>query len=232
MLGAALLAPASAGAAGPAPGTLEYLQRDNQNIADAYGRQTGAAARQPGVHAGADRGAQRGLGAAARPAGGHAEPPRAHAGQRLPRLERRQPAAPRLDRPARAARARVLHEPLRRADPRQRVRAAAGRTRSRTPGQRLQAAVPGRRDHDRLGSGLRADVLVAGPGPGGARLRRAHLRRAGPGHVRDAPARERAGERAAVLQPARAAGRGRGLRLPRRARPAGRRTSSTARRTR
>jgi len=28
-------------AAGPAPGTLEYLQRDNQNIADAYGRQTG-----------------------------------------------------------------------------------------------------------------------------------------------------------------------------------------------
>jgi dienelactone hydrolase len=41
MLGAALLAPASAGAAGPAPGTLEYLQRDNQNIADAYGRQTG-----------------------------------------------------------------------------------------------------------------------------------------------------------------------------------------------
>jgi dienelactone hydrolase len=41
MLGAALLTPASAGAAGPAPGTPEYLQRDNQNIADAYGRQTG-----------------------------------------------------------------------------------------------------------------------------------------------------------------------------------------------
>ena len=36
-----LLAPASASAAGPAPGTPEYLQRDNQNIADAYGRQTG-----------------------------------------------------------------------------------------------------------------------------------------------------------------------------------------------
>jgi dienelactone hydrolase len=41
MLGAALLAPASGGAAGPAPGTVEYLQRDNQNIADAYGRQNG-----------------------------------------------------------------------------------------------------------------------------------------------------------------------------------------------
>jgi hypothetical protein len=38
---ALLLVPASASAAGPAPGTLEYLQRDNQNIADAYGRQTG-----------------------------------------------------------------------------------------------------------------------------------------------------------------------------------------------
>jgi dienelactone hydrolase len=38
---ALLLAPAGASAAGPAPGTLEYLQRDNQNIVDAYGRQTG-----------------------------------------------------------------------------------------------------------------------------------------------------------------------------------------------
>ena len=41
MLAALLFAPASAGAAGPTPGTPEYLQRDNQNIADAYGRQTG-----------------------------------------------------------------------------------------------------------------------------------------------------------------------------------------------
>lgn len=32
---------APAGAAGPQPGTPEYVQRDNQNIADAYGRQTG-----------------------------------------------------------------------------------------------------------------------------------------------------------------------------------------------
>jgi hypothetical protein len=38
---ALLLVPSAAHAAGPAPGTLEYLQRDNQNIADAYGRQTG-----------------------------------------------------------------------------------------------------------------------------------------------------------------------------------------------
>jgi hypothetical protein len=37
---ALLLAPAGASAAGPAPGTLEYLRRDNQNIVDAYGRVT------------------------------------------------------------------------------------------------------------------------------------------------------------------------------------------------
>jgi dienelactone hydrolase len=41
MLAALVFAPASAGAAGPTPGTPEYLKRDNQNIADAYGRQTG-----------------------------------------------------------------------------------------------------------------------------------------------------------------------------------------------
>ena len=34
------LAPAAAEAAGPQPGTPEYIQRDNQNMADAYGRQT------------------------------------------------------------------------------------------------------------------------------------------------------------------------------------------------
>src|SRR3954466_2648333 len=36
----ALVAPGSAFAGGPQPGTPEYVQRDNQNIADAYGRQT------------------------------------------------------------------------------------------------------------------------------------------------------------------------------------------------
>src|SRR3954449_9719850 len=36
----ALAVPAAATAAGPQPGTPEYVQRDNQNIADAYGRQT------------------------------------------------------------------------------------------------------------------------------------------------------------------------------------------------
>ncbi len=41
MVAALVLAPASASAAGPEPGTPEYLQRDNQNIVDAYGRQTG-----------------------------------------------------------------------------------------------------------------------------------------------------------------------------------------------
>src|SRR4051794_26434574 len=37
---AMLLAPVAAHAAGPPPGSLEYLQRDNQNQADAYGRNT------------------------------------------------------------------------------------------------------------------------------------------------------------------------------------------------
>src|SRR4051795_10325656 len=41
VLAAALFAlPAAASAEGPKPGTPEYIQRDNQNIADAYGRQT------------------------------------------------------------------------------------------------------------------------------------------------------------------------------------------------
>jgi len=39
-LAALLVAPAAAQAASPPPGSLEYLQRDNQNQADAYGRNT------------------------------------------------------------------------------------------------------------------------------------------------------------------------------------------------
>src|SRR3954469_18118819 len=39
----ALAVPATAFAGGPQPGTPEYVQRDNQNIADAYGRQTAPA---------------------------------------------------------------------------------------------------------------------------------------------------------------------------------------------
>src|SRR3954452_12313076 len=41
LIATALLAlPVCAAADAPKPGTLEYIQRDNQNIADAYGRQT------------------------------------------------------------------------------------------------------------------------------------------------------------------------------------------------
>jgi hypothetical protein len=40
ILGAALLFPAGAHAAGPPPGSLEYVGQDNQNMADAYGRNT------------------------------------------------------------------------------------------------------------------------------------------------------------------------------------------------
>jgi dienelactone hydrolase len=40
ILAALLALPAAGHAAGPEPGSLEYIQRDNQNIADAYGRIT------------------------------------------------------------------------------------------------------------------------------------------------------------------------------------------------
>ena len=40
MVAALVGIPSAAHAAGPQPGTPEYFQRDNQNIADAYGRQT------------------------------------------------------------------------------------------------------------------------------------------------------------------------------------------------
>ena len=76
-----------------------------------------------------------------------------------------------------------LHEPLRRADPRRRLRAAAGRARP-VHAQAAAPAVPGRGDHDRVDPGLGADVLVARRGPRRARLRGAHLRRAGAGHAR------------------------------------------------
>ena len=56
-------------------------------------------------------------------------------------------------------------------------------------GQVLRGPVPGRRDHRGLGAGQRGHVPLAGPGPRRARLRRPHLRRAGPGWRRDAPAR-------------------------------------------
>jgi len=50
LLASLTLAPASAHAAGPQPGTPEYLQRDTRNIADAYGRQTGQQLPNPEYH--------------------------------------------------------------------------------------------------------------------------------------------------------------------------------------
>ena len=80
-----------------------------------------------------------------------------------------------------------VHQPLRRAAARRRVRAAARRPRP-VHREAPARAVPRRGDHDRLDAGLGEDVPLAGRGPRRARLRRAHLRRAGPGHQRDAPA--------------------------------------------
>ena len=98
-------------------------------------------------------------------------------------------------------------------------------------GAAADGPLPGRRDHHRVGAGQRADVLVAGRGPRRARLRRPHLRRAGPGHQRDpaAPGRDRG---PAVLRPRRPAGARRADARARASRRSRRRTSSTAPRTR
>ena len=111
-----------------------------------------------------------------------------------------------------------LHQPLRGAAARRRVRPAARRARS-LHGQAPARPLPCGRDHDRLDPGLGEDVPLAGPRPGRARLHRADLRRPGPGHERDVPASGPAG-RLPVLRPVGGAGRGRAEQLPRRALPA------------
>ena len=68
-------------------------------------------------------------------------------------------------------------------------------------GQVLKGPVPRRGDHRGLGAGQRGDVPLAGPGPRRARLRRTHLRRAGPGRRRDPPPRARARLRPATRCP-------------------------------
>ncbi len=65
-------------------------------------------------------------------------------------------------------------------------------------GEVLRGPVPGRGDHRGLGAGQRGHVPLARPGPRRARLRRAHLRRAGPGRRRDAPPRTRPRQRTAT----------------------------------
>ena len=171
---------------------------------------------------------------AAAGAGRLADPDRGDARPGGPRLERRQPAARRLERHPRAERADLVHQPLRRAAQRHRLPPQARRPR---PLHRRGAArpVPGRGDHRGLGAGQRGDVPLARPGPRRARLRRTHLRRAGPGRWRDAAPRARPRQRqqrAAVLQPVRDAAGRRGVRLPRRRRPSSCPTSWSAPRTR
>ena len=126
----------------------------------------------------------------------------AHGRQRVPGLERRQPAARRLERHPRHLAEGRLHQPVRRAPARHRLPRRWHGARDPYTGQAAAGPLPRRRDHAGLGAGLGGDVRLAGPGPRRARLRGAHLRRAGPGHQRDAPPRD--GQRAAVLQPVRA----------------------------
>ena len=180
---------AAAAPGDPAPGSPAYLARDAQNIADAYGRQTApdgqlspeyglASAQYINPVFAADLLAQ-----AARP-----EPPGADPGDGGAGLEQRQPLPRGLGRHPRADDAGLVHQPVRRAPPGRRVRAAARRPSTRTRARRSTGPVPRRGDHDRLGAGQRADVLVAGAGPRRARLRRPDLRRAGAGPQRDVPA--------------------------------------------
>ena len=146
-------------------------------------------------------------------------------GRVVPGLERRQPAAGRLERHPRPQPADLVHQPLRRAAERHRLPTEAGCPRPlHRPG--AAGSVPRRGDHRGLRAGQRGHVPLAGPGPRRARLRRADVRRAGPGRRRDAPPRARAPcqrrpeQRAAVLQPVRDTAGRRAVRLPRHAGPA------------
>ena len=134
MLAALLFAPASAGAAGPTPGTPEYVQRDNQNIADAYGRQTGPdgqlsnPAYAPALIAERQPRSTSSSSPSRRPTPTR---PALTPGNVFPGWNGGNPLPPRLDRARAGMRdAGLVHQPLRRADPRRRVRAAAGRARS------------------------------------------------------------------------------------------------------
>ena len=155
------------------------------------------------VHPGPERQGHPRVPAAGRRPGGQPNPADPRSRPVVPRLERRQPVPQGLERPPRPEVRRVLHQPLRRPASRRRLRAAAGR----------QGPLPRGRDHHRVDPGLREDVRVAGRGPGRARLRRHHLRRAGPGHQRDASSPGTAG-RHPLVRPDGEARRARGERLP------------------
>ena len=193
------------------------------------------AAAEPGVPDLPHPGHHRRPGPAADGAGGLTDAGTGHPGSCRPRLERRQPAAGELERHPRTQPAHRLHQPVRRPAARHRLPAEAGCARP-LHRCRAQGPLPRRGDHRGLGAGQRGDVPLAGRGPRRARLRRAHLRRAGPGQRRDAAARAGSRgrwhqQRAAVLQPVRDAAGRRAYGCPGR-RPSSSRTSSSAPRTR
>ena len=169
-----LLVPASASAAGPEPGTPEYLQRDNQNIVDAYGRQTGQQLGNPAYTQALtaehnEVWVQQLAQQAATPNRLAITPgnvfPGWNGGNPLRRgwTGRRGMRVPvsYTNRYGALIRGNVF-APL------------PGRARP-VHGQAAAASISGRGDHHRVDPGLGAHVLVAGPGPGGARLRRPHL---------------------------------------------------------
>ena len=101
VLGALGAVPAMA--AGPAPGSPDFVARDTQNMNDAYGRITGPGGQLQNPNYLPALVLESNQLTATQLLDQAATPNRLahHAGQRLPRLERRQPAAPRLGRQAR-----------------------------------------------------------------------------------------------------------------------------------
>ena len=159
---------------GPAPGTLEYLQRDNQNIADAYGRQTGQQLGNPAymqalVAEHNEVWVQQLAQQAATPNRLAITPGNVFPGWNGGNPLRRGWTG------RRGMRVPVSYTNRYGALIRGNVFAPLPGARDPYTGRRLPRPYPGRRDHHRLGAGIGADVLVARPGPGGARLPRPHL---------------------------------------------------------
>ena len=210
-------------AAGADPGDPAYTARDAQNMADAYGRVTEGQLQNPAylpalVQANTAKGVDQLLTQVAAP-----NRPAITPGNFFPGWNVGNPLRAgwggtrgleirgRVHQPLRRATARHVYAPL--PAPATRTRASAARP------------LPGRGHHDGLDPGLGEDVPLAGRGPRRARLRCAHLRRAGPGHERDVPAPGAPAEHLPPAtrppQPAPASSR-----LPRRPRRSSRRTSS------
>ena len=129
----------------PAPGSPAYVARDLQNMQDAYGRITGPGGQlQNPAYLAVARARRHGRpDLAADGAGRLTDPDRGDARPGGPRLERRQPAARRLERHPRPERADLVHQPLRRAAATAPSTAPSRARATPTPAQVLRGPFPG-----------------------------------------------------------------------------------------